>query len=347
MKNVLANGEVSEICYELAMLLHAGTGTSDSLYILSDDVEDEKIKAMLKGVAQDTEDGVPLAEAIEKTKVFPEHVGKLLRVGEKSGRTEEALSSLAEYYDDREKMDKRIRTALLYPSILLLVMLAVLVVLLVYVLPVFNEVYAELGSSLTGIAAWLMKFGQILQKIMPVLAVLLGIAVVFVILFCASDTFRAEVLAIGRKRSSDKGLSWKVARSRFSQALYMGISSGLSAEEAVGLAGDTVSDTPEAYKRAQECVKELENGASIPDALSKTGLMQKADCRILSSAIRSGETDKAMEHISEKLSDEASSAISETVSKIEPTLVVVASVIIGAILLSVMIPLINIMSSIG
>ena len=347
MKNVLSNGEVSEICYELAMLLHAGTGTSDSFYILSDDVEDDKTKAILKGIAMDTEDGMQLADAVEKTKVFPEHVGKLLRVGEKSGRTEEALNALADYYDDREKMDHKIKTALLYPSILLLVMLAVLVVLLVYVLPVFNDVYAELGSSLTGIAVWLMKFGEVLQKIMPVLAVILGICVAFVILFCASDRFRDKVLAIGRKKSRDNGLSWKVARSRFSQALYMGISSGLSAEEAVALAGETVADTPEAYKRSQECVKELENGTSIPDALGKTGMMQKTECRILSSAIRSGETDKAMEHISDKMSDEASEAISETISKIEPTLVVVASVIIGAILLSVMLPLINIMSSIG
>lgn len=347
MKNVLSNSEVSEICYELAMLMHAGTGISDSLYILADDVENETIRTILINIAKETEDGISFAKAVAKSQVFPNHVSKLINVGEKSGRTEEALVSLADYYDDRDRMDHRIKTALLYPSILLIVMLAVLVVLLVYVLPVFNDVYAQLGSSLTGIAVWLMKFGNILQGIMPVLTVLLGIATIFIILFCTSDLFRAEVLVIGRKRSSEGSLSWKVARSRFAQALYMGITSGLSNEEAVLLAAETVEDTPAFHKCAEICAKEIADGAALPEALDKSELMQKAECRILSSAIKSGETDKALEHISDKISDEAGDAISQAISKIEPSLVVAASVIIGAILLSVMLPLINIMSSIG
>lgn len=109
-------------------------------------------------------------ENIEGTKyacvLSQSYVYGLLAVGERSGRTEEALSSLAAYYENRVRLDRRLRFILLYPAILLLIMLAVLVVLLTQVLPVFNDVYANLGSRLSGLAGGLLALDRVLDRAM-------------------------------------------------------------------------------------------------------------------------------------------------------------------------------------
>lgn len=347
MKLKLTNEEISDICFELSLLLHSGTSVADSLFTLSDDTNDAEIKKMLKDMAISVEDGGTLAKAVKDAGVFPDHVGSLLDVGERSGRLEEALRSLSDYYESQGRISRAIKSALLYPSILMLVMLVVLVVLLVYVLPIFNGVYAQLGSKLTGVAGGLLAFGEILQKIMPVLGVLLGIAVIFFILFSSNDSFRNEVLGVARKRCRGKGLTWQIATSQFAQALAMGVSSGMPIEEAVELAGKTVSDIPEAVRRCKACVDKLYDGTSIADALSESGMMPKTESRLLNSAIRSGEGDLAIRRIADRLSEESESAISAKIAQIEPTLVIIGSLLVGSILLCVMLPLMNIMSTIG
>ena len=347
MKRKLTNTEISDICFELSLLLHSGTGTADSLYILSDDTEDGEIKKVLKNMANTVDEGKTLDNDFRTAEVFPDYVANLIEVGEKTGRTEESLSALSDYYQEQDEMGRRIKSSLLYPSILMLVMLAVLVVLLVYVLPIFNGVYAQLGSRLSGVAGGLLTFGKILRKCMPVLCVLLGTAVVFCILFATNETFQSELTAKIRKNNGNKGITKKITTARFAEAFAMGVASGMPTEDAVALAGKTVSDVKATHKQLEDCMNSLNEGNSIPDALSSSGLLPKTECRIIASAIKSGETEKALQRVAEKLSGEANEALSDMIGRIEPTLVIVGCVLVGAILLCVMLPLINIMSVIG
>ena len=90
---------------------------------------------------------------------------------------EESLTALADYYDERCRMERRLRSAVLYPAVILLLMLVVMVVLLTKVLPVFNDVYASLGGRLTGVAGGLLALGQALDAALPWLCGLLVLAV--------------------------------------------------------------------------------------------------------------------------------------------------------------------------
>ena len=94
---------------------------------------------------------------------------------------EEALRSLSTYYEERSRMDRRVRSALLYPAVMLALMLVVITVLLVRVLPIFNDVYASLGGSLTGVAGGLLAIGRGLDAAMPVLLVLLAVEILVLI----------------------------------------------------------------------------------------------------------------------------------------------------------------------
>ena len=343
----LSNDEISTLCLELSLLFHSGVDAGSGLTLLAEEEGSSPMGRLLEGMARQVDDGDTLAAALRDSGRFPHYAWSLVQVGEETGRTEEALGALARYYEDRARMDRQLRSALLYPAVLMLVMLAVVVVLLTQVLPVFNDVYANLGGQLTGVAGGLLALGRTLDSLMPLLCVLLGLAVVGLGAFAGSCSFRERTLALWRRGMGDRGLSKKLNNARFAQALSMGMSSGLPMEEALTLAGNLLADLPAARQRCQDCRQRMDEGTPMAKAMGESGVLPRADCRLLELGIRSGAGDGIMIQIAQRLTQEGEAALEARMGQIEPTLVAVASVLVGAILLSVMLPLMHIMTAIG
>ncbi|MBQ9912106.1 MAG: type II secretion system F family protein [Firmicutes bacterium] len=343
----LSYEEIGSLCAELALLIHSGTGSADALSVLSEDVENKALSERLKAMADEADMGTNLSDLFEKDDSFPKYLSTLLKVGEKTGHTEESLRSLSDYYYGQSRLSQQIRDALVYPSILLVVMLLVIGVLLVKVLPIFDEVYKQLGSGLSGVAGGLLSLGGALSKVMPLLAAVLLAAVVFILLFSSSEGFRSKVVLWWRKKHGGKGLSWEVSSAHFAQAFSMGLSSGMPTEEAIELAGKVLSDIPAAKERCDEAFDLVSSGTSLPDALAKTRLLPSSEARLLSTALKSGSGDRSIREISERLSFKGERSIRQAVSRVEPAIVIISCVLVGLILLCVMLPLMNIMAAIG
>ncbi len=342
-KNVFTNEELSLFCMELSLLLRAGIGVGEGLYLLAQDSGD----AELLKLAEEVEQGVPLEEALSASNLFPAYVCGLVRVGEQTGRLEEALRALAAYYDSRQQLNDRIRGALVYPAVLFVVMLAVVLVLLVKVLPVFDDVYASLGGELTGIAGWLLSLGQMIRAAMPLLLVVLLVAAVLLAAVFISSSFREKVLGFWRKKWGDKGIARQLSSARYVQALAMGLRSGLAAEEAVCLAAELEGSDSPAQPRYQKVLSALQQEGDLTKGLAAGEILSPAFVRMLTLAQRSGSTDEVMEEIARRLERESEESLEKKVGRVEPTLVIVMSLLVGVILLSVMLPLMNIMSAIG
>ena len=342
MKQRISNEETASLCLELSMLLHAGVGTGDALALLS---EEGERKGMLSAMAEQVDSGSTLSAALRESGVFPVYVCGLVEVGEQTGRTEEALAALSRYYEDRVRLTRRVRSALLYPAVMLALMLVVIGVLLVKVLPIFDDVYASLGGRLTGVAAGLLTLGRWLEGAMPALFAVLAALAVLVLLVSVAPPLRAALTAFWQRSHGDKGVSRKLNNARLAQALAMGMASGLPVDEAVALSAGLMEGG--AKKRCEECRKDLEEGKSLGDALKHSGLLPARQCRLLELGQRSGAGDASMEKIARDLSEEGEAALDALVSRVEPALVLVCSVLVGLILLSVMLPLMHIMSAIG
>ena len=347
MKRIqLTNPEIAQICQELAILLHAGVMLGDGLSLLAQE-EGGALGELLSQIGSCVDRGDTLASALRESKAFPAYVAGLVAVGERSGRTEQALRALAQYYEQQDRMERQIRSALTYPSILLLLMLVVIVVLLTQVLPVFDDVYASLGGRLTGLAGGLLLAGQALDGVMPLLCVLLAAVVAVVTAFSVSGTFRGKLLSVWRRRRGEKGVSGTLTSARFAQALAMGLSSGLPLEEAVGICADLLQDVPPVYERCKACANRLAEGGELVETLRESAMLPASACRLLALGMQSGSGDAVMAQIASRLSEEADQALSRRVAQVEPTLVLVTSLLVGVILLSVMLPLMNIMAAIG
>jgi len=342
MKRLISNDDIASLCLELALLLHAGVSTGDALSLLA---KEGDRRGMLKAMAEQVDSGETLSAALRESGAFPTYVCGLVEVGERTGRTEEALSALSRYYEDRVRLARRVRSALLYPAVMLALMLVVIGVLLVKVLPIFDDVYASLGGRLTGVAAGLLTLGRWLEGAMPVLFAALAAVAALVLLFTVVGPLRRGILSLWHRTRGDKGVSRKLNNARLAQALAMGMASGLPVDEAVELSANLMEGG--AKERCERCRKRLEGGESLGDALKKSGLLPARQSRLLELGQRSGAGDASMEKIARDLSEEGEAALDALVSRVEPALVLVCSVLVGLILLSVMLPLMHIMSAIG
>lgn len=346
-KKLVSNEDMTYICSELSFLLQAGVSTGDSLHIMSDD-ENRKEYGRLFGVmAEKADNGQPLDAIMEEEGVFPKYASNLVSAGTETGRLAECLKSLAAYYRRRVSIEEQLRTAILHPVFLLVVMIVIITVLMTKVVPVFNKVYLQMGQGLTGIGGTLFRIGQILDSAVPFLTMILFVILFLLVMFSISNSFREKMLDTWYGVSDIRGVLGKINRAKFSYGMHISISSGLHIEDILIISKLLVYSSPKMIKRIERSLEDIDSGISLSESLSNNKLLSVADCRLIEAGYRSGNIGIVIEQIAKRLADEAQRDLSNWVASIEPTLVMITSTVIGTILLAVMIPLINIMSALG
>ena len=343
---ILSNPELARLLRGFALLLHSGIGPADGAFLLSRE-EQPPLRALLHTMGTSLDQGMALSDAMIQSGAFPAYACAMARTGEETGRLEEALNSLADDYEERSRTLRQIRSAVAYPAMVLVLMLLVVGVLLVKVLPVFDRVYASLGSRLTGPAAGFLYAGQLLDAALPaIFAGLLVLAVAAAVLrFCPAA--RKKLAGIWSARYGDRGVARKFNNARAARALAMGFSCGLTVEAGLSLAEDLLRDVPGAARRCADCIRAVESGEALGAAMENADLLPPAQSRLLQLGHRSGSADRVMEQIADTMMEDARSALDRLISGIEPAMVLASSLLVGLILLSVMLPLADILAVLG
>ena len=346
MNKTLDREWMSSFCMEMHLILKTGMPISDGIAMLAEEQADPGIKKLLMKIQDNMENGDKVQDAFLSGGGFPKYTTDMIGIGEATGRLEEVFQSLSQYYDRQEQLSKTIKGAVFYPSILMVMMLFVIIIILTKVLPIFNQVFNQLGTTMTASASFLMGIGQAINKYWGhMLIVILSVmAVIFIIIRIS----RANPKSFGsiRRAMAKRSLGMKIASAQLSAAMSMTMASGLDIDESLKMAEELVSNL-EMKSRLAKCIGLMEKGTGFPEASSQSGILSGLYPQLLSVGFRTGESDKAMEEIARRTQDEAEEEIGKIVSRIEPTLVIIMSLIVGMILVAVMLPLVSIMSSIG
>lgn len=342
----LTHGEIAALCRDLAGLLHGGLSLNEGLFLLAEE-EQGITKQMLTSMGQTMDLGYTLHRAMVQSAAFPTYVCGMVMVGEESGRLEETLKGLADDYEEWVHIRYRIRSALAYPCTILGLMLVVITVLLTEVLPVFASVYASLGVTMTGIPGLLLEAGRILGAAMPVLLGVLAVLVLAGFAVGCSPSLRENCKTRLLRRFGDGGVLGRFNNARFVRALALGLGSGLPLETALELACGLLAGIPKGAARCTACEKRVKAGEDLAEAMKQEGFLTPAQSRMLRLGLRSGSGDQVMAVLADSLTEEAEQALDSMVSRIEPAMVSICSVLVGAILLTAMLPLVDILSALG
>lgn len=345
-KKMLTNRELSVFCAQIGMLLRSGIAVPEGIRIMLEDTDDSEGKSILTSVLGRCELGAPLSESLSLTGVFPKYLLDMVRIGEASGKLDEVMCALERYYDRQETVSKNIRSAVRYPVLMIVMMVLVVFVLVVKVLPIFNEVFLQLGSEMTGVSGSIMRIGLTFSRYSLVLVVLIAAVALFCVFLCATTSGRALRRKLGIHFFATKRLFERMANARFASGLAMMLSSGLDTDKSLEMVSQLV-DHPVVEQRIAVCQEHIAQGMSFAGALVESKLFSGVYGRMISIAFKTGSADTVMQDLADQYNAEVETEVSDKIFLIEPTLVAVFSVIVGIILLSVMLPLMGIMSTIG
>ena len=342
----LNSSEISSFCRQMSLLLRAGIAPQDGVDILLEDTPDKSAQKILTSLAQVLHSGEKFHVALEMSGVFPEYVVHMVNIGEESGNMDVVMESLADYYDREENIESSIKSAVSYPLIMVFMMLIVVLVLITKVLPIFEQVFAQLGTSMTGFAQSLLNLGNALNRYSIVMVMILVLFAACFFYFTKAVNGRENFRKLLKAFGPTKKLMSDIETERFASGMVLTLSSGMDTYEGLSLVKKLVSD--DAMKeKIEECRNLLLDGDSFPEALQKSGLFSSFYSQMISVGFRSGSMDQAMKQVSERIESGTRKRIYALISVLEPTLVIILSLIVGMILLSVILPLMGIMTSIG
>lgn len=340
----LSYSDISYLCEQLSALVSSGVTVGESLEILSESSSGGYQK-LLRQLSDRVVNGAALSAAAKETGVFPEYFVLLTAVGEQSGRLDETLASLGTYFGRMAHLRESVRSAVRYPAVMTGVMLAVLAVILTQAMPIFANVYEQLGESMGGAMAALLSAGNWLSKNWLIILAIIAAITAAIAIFRRTKPGKAAGRWLYENSPFTRRISRMDGASRLTYALSLCISSGLGLEDALemsaGLAG--LSAAQQSVKEAREL---LSKGGTAAEALSKSGILPQKYIAMIAVGERSGNLEHFMRRVCEMSEADADSSADRAVASIEPTVVIVMSVLIGLLLVTVMLPLLGIVAGI-
>ena len=340
----LTGAELSGFCGQVGIILNAGIPLYDGMETLAESAAADTHGALYAELSRRVNETGSLYEAMKDDARWPAYLREMVGIGERSGQLEHVMEGLKQHYAREERVRRTVVNAVTYPLSLGVMLVVIVFIMLVRVLPVFRRVLSSMGTGAGASGSALISLGTALAW---VVLVLVGLALLFVIVLAALMRTRHRHKTIRfliRHFPPVRRLLDKLSASRAAGILSMMLGSGFPLEEALAMTEGAIADETAAGK-VQGIREALERGDSFADAIAQAKLFDELQNRMVRVGVAAGREDQVMAEIAQQTEEEAEEGIARLVGIIEPTLVALLSVVIGAILLAVMLPMAGILSS--
>lgn len=324
---------------QLATMIDAGLAMVQSLQALADQTTNKVMRDVIKDICTRVEGGDSFSEALQKhPKVFTRLYVSMVGAGETGGLLAEILARLATYLENTARLRKKVKSAMMYPTVVTIVAILITIFLLVKVVPVFGEVYSGFGAKLPGPTQFLINFSDIVKKYIILILLGGGGAVYGWIYFIKTKAGREFWDSRRIKLPIFGGIAHKICLARFTRTLASLIRSGVPILEVLQIVSQTVGNVV-MEKAIKVSASDIERGESISAALAKHPIFPNMIIRMISAGEQTGKIDNMLERISDFLDEEIETTLSGLTSLIEPILIVVLGVIVGGMVICMFLPI--------
>lgn len=345
-KNELNSLAVSAFCESMAMMLEAGIQPDEAAALLAEDSGAGQLQQAARSMQKSLLLGESLSQAAKTCGMFPDYAVRMIAAGEVSGRTDSVLRSLARHYASQDQLQKKLKSAVFYPGVLLGLTAVILAVLVAKVLPVFTGVYQSLAGSLAGSSYGYIRFAYVVGWAALAVTLLLAAALAAGLILSRSASGAHRLARMFEVVPFTASAARKLAVARLASALSLFLASGVDADTALTAASDMVEHQG-LRAQLQACHEEMQKGKGLSTALFEQKVFEPLYGRMLISGARSGQTDTVLARLSQLFTQDAQAAMDALIDSIEPILAAFLTLAVGVTLLAVMLPLIGILGSIG
>lgn len=332
---------------QLATLIDAGLPILRSLHILQEQVESQIFKDKIGQIAKDIESGGSLSDALAKhPKVFDSLYVNMVRAGEIGGVLEAVLNKIAEFLEKRQIIIGKVKSAMMYPLIVMILAISIVTFILLVIIPKFKDIFDQLGAELPFLTQLLVDLSYIIAN--RTIWVILAIAAVWFIFKKINQTKEGKYFfdRLKLRLPVFGDLFRKIAITRFASTLATLITSGVPILQALDIVRETSGN--EVLTRAMDTVyNSVKDGETIHEPLSKCKVFPPLVVHMVAVGEETGAIDQMLIKVAEAYEREVDDTVNALTSIIEPVLIVFLGAIVGVIVVALYLPLFNIPKVIG
>lgn len=338
--DTISSVDIVFLVRNLATTIKAGLSIIDSLNILIRDSKKNLMKKVLQEVKAKVQNGQSLSAGFEVYKdLFPPIFSGMIKAGEASGQLDKSLSELARYLSKEYSLRSKIKAALTYPVILLVAATTVVVLMLVFVLPKLTQSFAQSGVTLPWITRAFLFVSNMITYSFILDAVILAVLAWFFLYFRTTKMGKRFFFFIISHTPVAKDLIKKVALVRFSHTFGNLIGSGLSVTDSLAISSKSINNT--SFTTAIDgSIEDIRNGISISQSLGKyPDLFPSLLISLIEVGERTGSLQEILVTFSDFYEEEVDNTLKELTAVLEPVLLIVMGLMIGAIAVSIILPI--------
>jgi type IV pilus assembly protein PilC len=342
-----SRSEVVIFTRQLATMIGAGLALLESLDVLTDQAESPGMRMTCERLTQEVRGGSDLSAAMETCpKVFDQLYVSMVRAGEVSGQMDVILERLADYQEASDNLRREIRSAMTYPVISMVLVLGITAFLMLGVVPGFRQVFDSLDTELPAITTFVLETAEFMKANW---------------MLCFGGVV-GSVLAFFALKKTEKGawywdrfvlkapvfgpLARKVALARFSRTFATLIRSGVPIMGTLDIVADTAGNRIVA-KAVFDSRESVRSGNLLSEPLSRSSVFPPMVVRMIAIGERTGSLEVLLEKIAEFYDAQVKAAVKSLTSLIEPLLISVMGVIVGGVVMSVFLPILDVVGKLG
>lgn len=338
--------EITHFCRQLAIMINASIELINCLEILKGQSFTKAFKAILETIYEDVKSGQLLSEAMEKhKKVFPNFFRNMVYVGEKSSSLEKVLTNIADYYENEGRAKAKVKGALVYPMVLLVMTIGILVLMMVFVIPTFRESFSELDMEMPPITMAIFNLSDFVIANWTTI-LLVAVAVILGFKFISKtpsgrmffDTLYMQIGFLKR---------YQVAKvtSIFARSFGLLLASGMHIVEAMEVV-QRILGNKYIEKKFVKATDQVRDGESLTVALEKMNIFPPMLIQMVSVGEQTASLDESLLHTCAHFDEQRANALNAIMSTIQPILMAFMGVSIGIIFIAVYSPMLSIMQNV-
>ena len=330
-----------------ATMINAGLPIIQCLELLGEEEQNKTFAKIIKGLKEDIEGGSSLSEALTKyPDIFDDLFVNLVAAGEAGGILDVILNRLSAYMEKALELKRKVKSAMTYPMTVLVVAFAVVILLLYKVVPVFEEMFASMGSALPGPTQILVDMSRFVQNN---ILYILGIIVLFVFAFKRYHKTERGRLQIDRtvlKLPVFGLLLKKVAVAKFSRTLSTMMSSGVPILDGLEIVSKTAGNKI-VENALMDTRKSISEGKTIAEPLSEAGIFPSMVVSMIAVGENTGALDAMLEKIADFYDSEVDVAVGALTALLEPIMMVFLGGVVGGMIVALYLPIFSMAGAVG
>ena len=332
---------------QFATMIDAGLPLVQCLDILGNQQEKNSFKKIILKIKEDVEGGSTFADALSKhPKIFDSLYVNLVAAGEVGGILDTILNRLAAYIEKAEALKGKVKSAMVYPSTIVGVAIAVTAILLVFVVPMFQEMFSSSGTALPLPTQVLVTISSIIKHYIIYIVLVVGAAAVGFVYFYRTPVGRALVDDILLKLPVFGSLVKKVAVARFTRTLGTMISSGVPILDALEITARTAGNKT-VEREVMFTRSGISEGKTLAEPMSQSKVFPPMVVQMVAVGEATGNMDAMLNKIADFYDQEVDDAVSALTSLLEPMLMVFLGVVVGGMVIALYLPIFNMADTLG